>query len=520
MNEQYRRIALAQLRESPTNPRRRFAEQPLKELAESITQHGVLQAILTRQHPSEPEAFEIVCGSRRFRASTLAKVADVPAIVRDLTDAEVIAIQAIENIQREDVHPLEEAQSYRALLALGQEVAAIAAKVGKSETYIYQRVKLLDLCPEAQEAFFADKYGTAHAIELARLPEAAQRELLDWMGEGGEYGDGATLADLRAEIERGFHLDLHRACFKKSDAQLVPEAGACTTCQKRTGFVPALFPDIKKKDTCTDRACFSAKLAAFIERTRATLAKDGANVPLLSPYYGQPRTEGALSHNQWTDAKKKCKHTLTGIVVEGAEVGTTLAVCIEPSCSVHRAKGSAASVSGSGRTRTAKAEKTPQELAAERKKAAKRAACERAIVAVVRRTKALIVTDLKTIAKAFITEMWHESTKVICKSRGWEPKKTKYGSDLTDAAHGFIDKMDGVELAGFLIECVMRGRYVANNFGQMSEAFAAEVKRHGVDLAQLEKDALAEITEKAKARAKPKTVKAATPKAKTKRKAA
>jgi len=514
MQEAYRRIPLDQLRESPTNPRKRYAVQPLKELAQSITQHGVLQAILTRPHPIDSDAFEIVCGSRRFRASTLAQVADLPAIVRDLNDEDVIAIQAIENIQREDVHPLEEAQSYRALLGLGQEVAGIAAKVGKTETYIYQRVKLLDLCTEAQEAYLADTFSTAHAIELARLPVAAQHELLEFIKEGGQYGDSVTVADLRQQIEQEYHLDLHRAPFKKSDATLNAEAGPCTTCQKRTGYLPALFPEIKKKDTCTDRECFAAKVSAHIERTQAALAKDGAVVPLLSHTFGHSMRPHALSHNNWTEATKKCKHMVTGVLVDGHDVGKPLAVCIEATCSIHRSKGSASASAGGG-IKSAKAKVTPQQLAAKRKESAKRAANERAIVAVVTKTKALVGLDLKLVAKSMIADMWHENRKTICKRRGWEPKKTTYGHDLIEAAYDHIEKLDAAEVSGLLIECALRGRTMSGFGGKPSDTFAIEAKRHGVDLAKLEKEALTEITEKEKARAKP-TAKADVPKAKRK----
>ncbi len=499
MQDIYRRIPLDQLRESPTNPRKRYHEPSLNELAQSIALHDVVQPILTRPHPVEAEAFEIVCGSRRFRGATLAAVADVPSLVRDLTDEQVITLQAIENIQREDVHPLEEACSYRDLLALGQEVATIAAQVGKSETYIYQRLKLLDLCETAQAAYLNDTFGTAHAIELARLPESAQRELLDDIIDRAKYDEPVTLADLRREIEAQYHLDLHRACFKKSDATLLPAAGACTTCEKRTGFVPALFPDIKKKDTCTDKVCFHNKVAAFIERTRATLAKDGATVPLVSQYYGSPK-EGVIHHNQWVEATKACKHAVSGILADGHEAGRVLSVCSEALCNVHRAKGSAARA-GASTTSGAKSKPTPQQLTAKRKESAKTAAMTRAVASVIAKTKTLGAADLKLVAKAVTTEMWNEHLKALCKRRGWEPKKTTYGTDYHAAAYNAIEKMDGADLAGLLMECALRGRFVQGTLHGKNDVFAVEVKRHGVDLAKLEKEALDELTAKEKARA-------------------
>lgn len=496
MQEAYRRIPLEQLRESPSNPRRLYAEQPLNELAASIKAHDVVQPILTRPHPTEAEVFEIVVGSRRFRGSKIAQRFDIPAVVRELTDEQVVAIQAIENIQREDVHPLEEASSYKMLVALGREVEEIATQLGKSATYIYQRMKLADLCPEAQKAYLTDKFTTAHAVQLARLPVSAQKELLE-LFEQYEPGE-ITTANLQQEIEQQYYLDLHRAAFKKNDALLVPEAGPCTTCQKRTGFVPMLFPDIKRKDTCTDRGCFQSKLAAHIQRVRTELAKDGATVPLLSILYSphaKPQYPEALLHGKWAEATKKCKHTLSGVIIDGHETGKVTACCLETSCSVHRAQVDAKTATVN--QRATRGAPTSQQKAAIDRENAKRAAKERGIAAVVQKTKSLNGPDLKMLAKALATEMWHESLKSLCKHRGWEPKKNQYnGKDYKVTALAEIDKMDNVTVAGFLMECVLRGRMMLGEGGD----FVAEAKRHGVDITKLEKDALDEAKAKAKAK--------------------
>jgi ParB/RepB/Spo0J family partition protein len=503
MQEQYRRIPLEQLRESPTNPRRFYAEQPLNELAQSIKQHGVLQAIITRPHPMEAEGFEIVCGSRRYRGTKLAQLTDIPAVVRDLTDEQVIAIQAIENIQREDVHPLEEASSYAQLVALGREVEDIAVQLGKSATYIYQRMKLAALTPEVQEAYLAGTFTTSHAIDLARLPASAQRELLEYIKEGTQYGDAVSVADLREEIERRYHLDLHRAPFKKSDAQLVADVGPCTTCPKRTGYTPALFPDIKRKDTCTDRECFYGKLAAHIERVQAEHADGDSKAPFLSSFYSSTvdtaaRYPDALLHQKWAEATKKCKHTLNGVLVDSIDAGKVVPCCIEPSCTVHRAKvDSEAAAHG---VRTKAKVKTPQQVAAQQRESAKRAAQERAIVATVAKTKELNGPDLKTVALALLTEMWSQHTKELFKARGWEPMKNKYGYDHTAAAADYIEKMSAAELSGLLLECALRGRSMNDMSGSTEHRLKEAVKRHGVDLQKLEKDALDEIKAKDKAK--------------------
>src|SRR5579859_661245 len=112
-------IPLAKIRESKTNPRRVFDDTKLAELAENIRQHGVLQPILVRPLPEgEVGMYELVAGARRFRASKIAKCESIPATVRELTDAQALELQVIENVQRVDVHPLDEAQGYAALIQL------------------------------------------------------------------------------------------------------------------------------------------------------------------------------------------------------------------------------------------------------------------------------------------------------------------------------------------------------------------------------------------------------------------
>ena len=113
---EYRNLPLAMLTESTTNPRRIFEENALKELAETIRSQGVLSPLLVR--PTSERSFEIVFGARRYRAAQLAEVATVPVRIKNLTDAEVLEAQLIENLQRRDVHPMEEAKGLRFILHL------------------------------------------------------------------------------------------------------------------------------------------------------------------------------------------------------------------------------------------------------------------------------------------------------------------------------------------------------------------------------------------------------------------
>ncbi len=179
-------IPLGQIRESKTNPRRFFDEAKLAELADNIRQHGVLQPILLRPLPEgEAGTYELVAGARRYRASKLAKRDSIPATVRELTDAQALELQVIENVQRVDVHPLDEAQGYAALIELQRDtytVETIASRVGRSPAYVNGRLRLIQLIPEAKQAFYEDKLTVAHAFEIARLQPlcgAGENEVLD-----------------------------------------------------------------------------------------------------------------------------------------------------------------------------------------------------------------------------------------------------------------------------------------------------------------------------------------------------
>src|ERR1700689_4556567 len=147
-------IAIDTIHESTTNPRRTFDEAKLYELAESIKHNGLIQPITVRPNN---EGFEIVTGARRYRASLLAEQFSVPARIVDINDAQAIEWQLVENSQRVDVHPYEEAQGFQRLLDIpGYDVAALVEKSGKSASHIYARLSRLQLIPTVAEAFIAD----------------------------------------------------------------------------------------------------------------------------------------------------------------------------------------------------------------------------------------------------------------------------------------------------------------------------------------------------------------------------
>src|ERR1700734_832326 len=170
----FQNIGIDQIPPSTTNPRQTFEQNKLEELAESIRQHGLIQPVTVR--PNE-KGFEIVAGARRLRAAQLAELFSLPARIVELDDAAAMEWQLVENSQRVDVHPYEEAQGFQRLLDLpGYDVAALAEKTGKSDSLIYARLALLQLIPKVAEAFQTERITASHANLIARLPQEKQAE--------------------------------------------------------------------------------------------------------------------------------------------------------------------------------------------------------------------------------------------------------------------------------------------------------------------------------------------------------
>jgi ParB/RepB/Spo0J family partition protein len=244
--------------------RKRFDAAALSDLADSMRQYGVLQPIICRSTATD---YELVAGERRYLAAKQAGLAQIPAVVRSLSDAAVIEVQLIENLQRADVHPMEEAEGYQQLMKQhGHPIEELHTKVGKSRSYVYGRLKLLDLCKQARNAFYDGKLSASISLLVARIPgEALQKQALDRV-LGGHFRQPMSYRDASDWIQHELMLRLKDAPFPTDDVLLDDQAGPCTTCPKRTGNQPELFGDIQGADVCTDPACHKGKLVAWGER--------------------------------------------------------------------------------------------------------------------------------------------------------------------------------------------------------------------------------------------------------------
>lgn len=145
-------IKINDIRPNPAQPRRTFSEDELAELSASIRQRGVLQPILVRPDPDAPNRYQIIAGERRWRAAKQAGLDEIPAVIRDTDDLELLEIGIIENVQRENLNPLEEAEAYGALMnRFGRTQESLAESVGKSRVHISNTIRLLNLSERSRE---------------------------------------------------------------------------------------------------------------------------------------------------------------------------------------------------------------------------------------------------------------------------------------------------------------------------------------------------------------------------------
>ena len=191
-----RNVPLDRIEANPENPRLVFEESALEELAASIREHGVLQPVLVR--PRGPNQFQLVAGERRWRAAKMAGLVAIPALVEDLDDDVALEIAIIENLQREDLSPLEEASMYdRMIKDHGYSVRKLAQKLGKDKGYLENRLRLADAPQEVRDLVSLRKDTLSHAYELMKIDDPKKRRRLAGQVARGEL----SLVKLREKIE-------------------------------------------------------------------------------------------------------------------------------------------------------------------------------------------------------------------------------------------------------------------------------------------------------------------------------
>jgi ParB family chromosome partitioning protein len=190
------RLPIDRVTSNPGQPRQHFDEEALQDLAASIREHGILQPVLVR--PRGDGSFQIVAGERRWRAARLAGLMEVPAIIEQIDDESALEIAIIENLQREDISPLEEADMFERMTSQhGYSLRKLAQKLGKDKGYIENRLRLADAPPEVRELVATRRDTLSAAYELMKVSDARKRRRLAAQVASGEL----SLARLRVRIE-------------------------------------------------------------------------------------------------------------------------------------------------------------------------------------------------------------------------------------------------------------------------------------------------------------------------------
>lgn len=533
----FRMLALDQLHESALNPRKSFDAERLAELADSIRTKGVLQPIVARPNA---DGFEIVCGARRFRAAKSAGLTELPTIVRELTDTEVLEVAVIENLQRADVHPLEEAEGYEKLLELGHNVDDLAAKVGKSRAYVYARMKLCALAPKAREAFYDGKLNPSTALLVARIPTTKlQEQATKEITEVDHRGEVLPVRQAAEHIHRNYMLRLKEAPFATTDAKLVTKAGACGECPMRTGNQPELFSDVGNADVCTDPSCFAAKRTAHFAGVRKAAEASGRTVitgkaakAIVRPYGGlngytkldDMYWAGSESVRVAPTLKKLGKDAPTPVLIEHPTTSELIeavedkafATALRKAGLVKAPKSSSSSRTGSSKVDKAKV--AERERAAELEHEVRWRILD-AIRGRVTATNQVSPADAIAVA----TEMWTlqtygdavEDMERLCVAYGWVDPPKKLGDPIKGRAEDIgamrIPLLNASELWRVLLDLALINDVAVYDYGtmEMPARLVDAAKRHGVDPAAIRAEVLAASQAKADAEAAVQTATAA-----------
>jgi ParB/RepB/Spo0J family partition protein len=314
----YELIPLANIAVSDTHiqklRRARYNMESLADLRSSISKLGVQQPVVVRklQALRGLAAYELVAGERRYRAAGQAGLAHLPAVIRQLTDEEVLEVQLVENLQREDLHPLEEAAGYEELMKVAKlKPEELGDKVGKSRSWVYSRLNLLKLPKNAQDALQDGRLDVSRALLVASVADAEQRDLVLEMALERTHGNNPSYSvrQLRAKtLKERLTFPLIGAPFPTDDAALVPKAGACGGCQYRTGNCD---PEAADPDVCTNVPCYHLKVKTHGDNRRKAVLAAGGKVlrgedarkisPSIKTCYGHVDLDLVCEHDNFPE---------------------------------------------------------------------------------------------------------------------------------------------------------------------------------------------------------------------------
>jgi ParB family chromosome partitioning protein len=332
-------IKVSEAKRSPTNPRsdKDFSSKEFKELVASIKEKGILVPVLVRALTGSDKVgkWEVIAGNRRLVAAKEAGLEEIPAQVVVMSDVEAMEAQIVENLQRVDIHPLEEGEGYRKLIEESKyEIVAIAAKVGKSDSYVKQRLFLTNLEAKPRDAYRSGKINDGHAVLIAKLSAGDQSIALKATVHP-DYADTIlTVSELKEWINENIYSPISFQPWVGSKF----DVGACIECKPDR---MSLFGEVKE-GMCTDLKCWGRKMAKYIE-----VRAESEKLTKVSSEYGQS-SKGVKNRGEYVviavKGKDRCESVHGAIVVQGSEIGHVMDICSDVKCAIHHGKVSSYSL--------------------------------------------------------------------------------------------------------------------------------------------------------------------------------
>lgn len=274
-NASVKNIPLTDICPSQLNPRKTFDEESLNELAANIKDNGLIQPITVRKAPKDSEyKYEIVCGERRYRASKIAGLTEIQAVVKELDDKQAFAAMIVENLQRKDVDPMEEAAAFvKCYYEFGMKVAEIGKQVGKSGQFVEGRMALHNTIPDFVALMRQGTLTISHLQRVCRLPKEQQQVLFDecfnesaLARRNGKY---IRIDEITELIDQHVMKFLDTALFSTTD-DTFSCGKSCEGCPFNTKCAPDGYKDLMRP-RCMDAKCFKQKTLEHIIRTAKTL---------------------------------------------------------------------------------------------------------------------------------------------------------------------------------------------------------------------------------------------------------
>lgn len=505
------------------NPRKSMSKTGLDELKESIRSVGILAPILC--YYSSTNKVTIISGHRRTKAAIELGMDTVPVIYIKTDNNRAAEAAIIENIQREDLEPLDEAYAMKDIQANRKlTVAELSLRCGKSEAYVYRRLRLLELPDLAKKALKTGELSLQGAVILLRIQ---QKELLK---QAAKYlFTGPRAPDLRdiQDCVDSYTNQLSKAPFSIKDAELFKKAGACTNCPKRSSTQVRLFDDVEKKDHCLDATCWREKVKRSADGDERVLVAAGAKVVKPIPAGAHKQHDGSVTLGYSSpvvdlhascdgDFKRRTYKNLLGKDFNPKnatlyrEKDGTLRIWIKKDTAWKQIKAKGIKLSSPYGTSSSSRKPTSQEKAArvlagmkeKAKTAAQREAIDLVAYAVAPRFS---LKDTKALGILLAQSVQATTVRMFCQKHEIGPKKNPFGSDYKrHLANYFAAEVSHDDAAHLIVELLLME--TVETWNADAPTFLRVIKLYGVNIKKLRAKSFKDL-QKAKAKkqkAKPK----------------